>query len=70
MSDIREIWKYWPLIILAISIGFCSILQILQCRNFVVDGPKNFKLLADISFDSGLQNFVLLSLLIFLRASY
>ena len=27
MSDIREVWKYWSLIILAINIGFRSILQ-------------------------------------------
>ena len=42
----------------------------LQDRRFVVDGPNNFKILADISFESGLQNIVLMSLLLFSSASY
>ena len=55
MSDIREIWKCRPL---------------KDGRHFVVDGPKNFKLLADICFESGLQNIVLPSLLLFSSACY
>ena len=66
MSGIREVWKYWSL-----KHGFCSISQkILQCHYSVVGGPKNFKLLADISFESSLQNIVLSSLLLFLCACY
>ena len=42
--------------------------KILQDRHFVVGGPKTFKLLADISVESGLQNIVLSSLLLFLCA--
>ena len=37
----------------------------LQGRHFVVGGPKNFKLLPDITFDSGFQEIVLSSLLLF-----
>ena len=44
--------------------------KILQDRHFVVGGPKNFKLLADIYFDSSLQNTVLPSLMLFLCACY
>ena len=44
--------------------------KILQGRHFVVDGPKNIKLLADISFENSLQNIVFPSLLLFLRACY
>ena len=35
-----------------------------------MDGPKNFKLLADISFESGLQNTALPSLMLFLCSCY
>ena len=44
--------------------------KILQNRHFLVGGRKNFKLLADISFESSLQNTVLPSLLLFLCACY
>ena len=40
------------------------------CKNFIVGGPKNFKLLAAISFESGLQNIAVSSLLLFLCACY
>ena len=64
MSDIR-------LKILAIKRWFpFSFAKVLQGGHFVVGGPKNFKLLADISFDSSLQNIVLPSLLLFLCACY
>ena len=59
MSDICEVWKYWPL-----KDDFCLI------SHFVVGGPKNFKLLADISFESSFQNTVLPSLLLFSCACY
>ena len=62
MSDIREVWKYWPL-----KDGFRLISQ---GRHFVVGGPKSFKLLADICFENSLQNTVLPSLLLFLCAFY
>ena len=66
MSDIREGRKYWPL-----KDALCLISQkTLQGRHFVVDGPKNFKLLADIFVESDLRNIILLSLLLFSRASY
>ena len=39
--------------------------KILKSCHFVVGGPKNFKLLLDISFDSGFQRIVLSSLLLF-----
>ena len=55
MADIGEIWKYRPL---------------KDGRHFVVDGLKNFKLLADICFEIGLQNIVLPSLLLFSSACY
>ena len=42
----------------------------LQGRYFVEGGPKSFKLLADISFGSGLQNNALSSLLLYLCACY
>ena len=62
MSDIHEVWKYWPL-----KDGwFLFSFAILQGCHFVVGGPKNFKLLADISFESSLENTVLRSLLLFL----
>ena len=56
MPDIREAYKYWSL-----KDGF---------RHFVVGGPKNFKLSADISFEGDLQNIVFSSLLLFLCACY
>ena len=58
--------QLWSLKILAIKRWFLfNFAIILQGRHFAVDGPKYFKLLADISFESGLQNIVLLSLLLF-----
>ena len=66
MSDNREVWKYWPL-----KDVFCLISQKkLQGCHFAVGRPKNFKLLADISFETGPQNIVLSSLLMFLCACY
>ena len=66
MSDICEVWKYWPL-----KDGFRLISQkILQGRHFVVGGPKNYKLLADICFEGSLKNTVFPSLLLFLCACY
>ena len=47
LSDIRQVWKYWPL-----KDDFCSIVQ---GRHFVVGGPKIVKLLADISFQNSFQ---------------
>ena len=44
--------------------------QILQGGYFVVGQPNKFKLLGDISFDSGFQNIVLSNLLLFLCAYY
>ena len=35
----------------------------LQGRYFVVDGPKNFKLLPDISFDRGFEKIIASNLL-------
>ena len=64
-----NVWYSWSLKVLAIKRWFpfnCAI--ILQGRHFVVGGTKNFKLLADISFESSLQNIVLRSLLLFLCA--
>ena len=58
--------QLWSLKILAIKRWFLfNFAIILQGRHFLVDEPKYFKLLADISFESGLQNIVLLSLLLF-----
>ena len=66
-----NVWYSWSLKILAIKRWFpFNFAKILQGRHFVVGGPKNFKLLADISFDSSLQNTVLPSLLLFLCACY
>ena len=50
MFDIREVWKYWPL-----KDDFRLILQKFHraAISWWVD-QKNFKLLADISFESGL----------------
>ena len=50
-----------------VSVQFCNDFT---GRHFVVDGPKSFKLLADISFESGLQNTVLPSLLLFSWACF
>ena len=69
MSDIHEVWKYWPL-----KDRFRLISQKFYrakiLHHFVVDEPENFKLLADFSFESSLQNIVLSSLLLFLCAAY
>ena len=66
-----NIWYSWSLKILAIKRWFLVIFaKILQGRHFVVGEPKNFELLADISFESGFQNTVLPSLLLFLCACY
>ena len=66
-----NVWYLWSLKILAIKRWFpFNFAKILQDRHFVVGGPKNFKLLADISFESSLQNTVLPSLLLFLCACY
>ena len=64
MSDIREVenkitTKRW-----------FNFAKILQCRHFVKAGPKNFKLLGDISLDSSFQKIVLSSLLLFSCACY
>ena len=66
-----NVWYFWRLKILAIKrwLPF-NFPQILQGRHFVVGGPKDFRLLADISLESSLQNTVLPSLLLFLRACY
>ena len=66
-----NVWYSWSLKILAIKRWFLfDFAKILQGRHFLVGGPKNFKLLVDISFDSSLQNTVLPSLLVFLCACY
>ena len=66
-----NVWYSWSLKILAIKRWFpFNFAKILQGFHFVVGGPKNFKLLADISFESSLQNTVLPSLLLFLCACY
>ena len=66
-----NVWYSWSLKILAIKRWFpFNFAKILQGRHFVVGGSKNFKLVADISFESSVQNTVLLSLLLFLCACY
>ena len=67
MSDIPEVWKYWPF-----KDGFSSISQkLLQGSHFVVGGRKNFKILADIFFWEWLSKCVVLStLLLFSCACY
>ena len=66
-----NVWYSWSLKILAIKRWFLfNFAKILQGRQIVVGGRKNFKLLADISFESSLQNTVLPSLLLFLCACY
>ena len=68
--NVWNVWS-WGLKILAIKKWFLfNFAKILQGHHFVVGGPKNFKLLADISLDSSLQNTVLPSLLLFLCACY
>ena len=62
-----NVWYSWSFKILAIKRWFpFDFAKILQGHYFVVGGPKNFKLLADISFESSLQNTVWPSLLLFL----
>ena len=64
-----NVWYSWSLKVLAIKRWFpFNFAIILQGCHFVVGGTKNFKLLADISFESSLQNIVLRSLLPFLCA--
>ena len=66
-----NVWYLWGLKMLAIKRLFLfNFAKVLQGLYFVVGGPRNFKLLADISFDSSLQNTVLPSLLLFLCACY
>ena len=66
-----NVWCLWSLKILFIKRWFPFYFAIiLQGRHFVVDGPKNFKLLVDISFESDLQNILLLSLLLFWCVCY
>ena len=66
-----NVWYSWSLKTLAIKIWFpFNFAKNLQGRHFVVGGPKSFKHLADISFESSLQNTVLPSLLLFLCACY
>ena len=58
-----NVWYFWSLKILAIKRWFpFNFTKIVQGRHFVVDGPKNFKLFPDISFDGGFQK-ILLSIL-------
>ena len=66
MSDICESWKYF-IIKRCFPFNFANILQ---GRYFIVGELKNFKLLADISFDSDFQKIILSSLLLFLCAWY
>ena len=49
---------------------FAQFCKTLQVHYFLEGGPKNFKLLVDISFESSLQKIVLPSLLLFLCACY
>ena len=66
-----NVWYSWGLKMLAIKKWFLfNFAKILQGHHFVVGGPKNFKLLADISLDSSLQNTVLPSLLLFFCGCY
>ena len=66
-----NIWYSWSLKILSIKRwSLVNFVQILQGGHFVVGEPKTFKLLADISFESILQNTVLSTLLLFLCACY
>ena len=66
-----NVWYSWSLKMLAIKRwSLFNLAKILHGPHFVVGGPKNFNLLADISFDSSLQNTILPSLLLFLCACY
>ena len=66
-----NVWYLRSLKILAIKRWFpFNFENILQGQHFVVGEPKNFKHLADTSFESGLQNIVLSSLLLFSCACY
>ena len=66
-----NVWYSRGLKMLAIKRWFPFIFaKLLQGRHSVVGGPKNFKLLANSSFDSSLQNTVLPSLLLFLCTYY
>ena len=66
-----NVWYSWSLKVLAIKRWFLfNFSKTLQGRHFVVGGTKNFKLLADTSFESSPQNTVLPSLLLFLCACY
>ena len=66
-----NVWYSWGLKMLAIKKWFLfNFAKILQGHHFVVGGPKNFKLLADISLDSSLQNTLLPSLLLFFCGCY
>ena len=61
-----NVWYLWSSKILAIKRWFpFNVPKILQRRYFVVGGPKNFKLLADISFESSLQFFTRFALVSF-----
>ena len=67
----QNVWYSRGLNMLAIKRWFPFIFaKLLQGRHSVVGGPKNFKLLANSSFDSSLQNTVLRSLLLFLCTCY
>ena len=51
-----NVWHSWSLKILVIKRWFqFNFAKSLQGRHFVVDGPKKFKLLADISFGAALK---------------
>ena len=64
-------WYSLSLKILATKRWFPSnFAKTLQGRHIVVGGKKNFKLLADIFFQSGYQNIVLSSLLLFSCVCY
>ena len=60
-----SVWYSWSLKIMAIKRWFpFNFAKILQGYHFVVGEPNNFKFLADISFESSLQNTVFSSLLL------
>ena len=66
-----NVWYSWSLKIFAIKRCFLfNFAKTLQGHYFVVGGPKNFKLLADICFKNSLQNAILPSLHLFLCACY
>ena len=66
-----NVWYLWGLKILAIKRWFpLNFTKNLLDHHFVVGGPKNFKHLSHISFDSGFQNIVLPSLLLFSCVCY